>query len=121
MFERFKHKDTINKNKGELLLYQAFDSKDRSRRLRIRRAKESAHTPDYRYLLNISYDDKNWSDFILTYSFMQVQVTGRNLQNIILGIENNGIGLIQEFDGTVFSQPEPDEAFIESIEIIAKQ
>ncbi|POZ49554.1 hypothetical protein AADEFJLK_04679 [Methylovulum psychrotolerans] len=47
MFERFKHKDT--KNKSELLLYQAFDSKDRSRRLRIRRAKESAHTPDYRY------------------------------------------------------------------------
>lgn len=121
MFESFNRKDTpkLIKNGKGLAEYIAFDAKDRSTRLRIR-TKEAAHSPAYRYLLNVSYDDRDWTNFVLTYSFMQIQVEGKNLQNIIIAIENNGCAFIQEFDHNIFINPEPEAAFIESIEIIVK-
>jgi hypothetical protein len=70
------------------------------------------------YLLDVSYDDKTWRDFVLTYSFMQVQVKGRNLEDIILGIETNACLWIQEFDALVYSKPASDAPIIESIEIL---
>lgn len=120
MFEALKHKDPLKliKNADGLIDYVAFDARDRSRRLRIKRAVGAAHSPDYRYLLDISYDDKTWLDFVLTYSFMQVQVKGKNLQDVILGIETNACLWIQEFDARVYSKPAPDAPIIESIEII---
>lgn len=120
MFETLRHKDPLQqvKNPHGLVDYVAFETRDRSRRLRIRRAEGAAHSPDYRYLLDISYDDKTWLDFVLTYSFMQVQVRGKNLQDIIIGIETNACLWIQEFDPQVYSRPKPDAPIIESIEII---
>jgi len=114
-------KPRLVKSSEDLAEYIAFDAKDRSTRLEILMAREAAQAPDYRWLLNITYDNKNWSDFVLTYSFMQVQVVGRNLQNIIIAINKNNCGWIQEFDARVFAQPEPDAAFIESIKIIVKE
>jgi len=120
MFEALKHKDPLKlvKNADGLIDYVAFHARDRSRRLRIKRANGAAHAPDYRYLLDVSYDDKTWRDFVLTYSFMQVQVKGRNLEDIILGIETNACLWIQEFDAGVYSKPAPDAPIIESIEIV---
>jgi hypothetical protein len=51
---------------------------------------------------------------------MQVKIVGKNLQNVFIGIRKNNCGWIQEFDSSIFAPPEPDEAFIETIEIIAK-
>jgi hypothetical protein len=91
MFELFnKTPDKLTKTNEGLSDYQAFDAKDRSKRLRIRTAAQPAYSPLYRLLFNVSYDDKDWTSFVLTYSFMQVQVTGKNLQNIIIAIENDG-------------------------------
>ena len=108
------------RNKNGLIQYEAFYAKDRSTRLEILMAHEAAQAPEYRWLINITYDHKNWKDFVLTYSFMQVQVTGRNLHNVFIAIRKNNCGWIQEFDSRVFAKPDPDEPFIESIEIIAK-
>lgn len=109
------------KSGSALIEYQAFDAKDRSTRLEILMAREAAQAPEYRWLLNITYDHKNWLNFVLTYSFMQVQVEGRNLQNIFIAIRKNNCEWIQEFDSRIFAPPEPDQPFIESIKIIVKE
>ena len=109
------------KSGAVLTEYVAFDAKDRNTRLEILMAREAAQAPEYRWLLNITYDHKNWLNFVLTYSFMQVQVVGKNLQNIFIAIRKNNCGWIQEFDERIHLPPEPDAAFIESIKIIVKE
>jgi hypothetical protein len=51
MFESLKSREPARlvKNADGLIDYVAFDAKDRSRRLRIKRAVGAAHAPDYRY------------------------------------------------------------------------
>ena len=122
MFEQLLHKGApqLTKNSDELIKYDAFYAKDRSTRLEILMAREASHAPEYRWLLNITYNNKNWTDLVLTYSFMQVQIVGKNLQNMYIGIRKNNCAWIQEFDGRVFTQPEPEAAFIESIKIVVK-
>lgn len=118
----FKHKEAavLVKNNNDLAEYVAFHAKDKTRHLEVIMAREASHAPDYRYLLNITYDHQNWTDFVLTYSFMQVQVMGRNLENVYIAIRNNNCEWIREFDGSVFAQPKPDAALIESIKVIVK-
>jgi hypothetical protein len=55
------------KNSNE---YVAFHGKDKTHRLEIFMANESAQAPEYKYLLNITFNHKEWTDFVLTYSIM---------------------------------------------------
>ena len=97
--------------------YPTFDAKDKIKRLRIHRFEGAAHAPAYSYLLDVSYNDKEWTDFVLTYSFMQVRVKGKNLQSVIIAIENNACAAIRESDVTR-ADIKPDEPIIEKIEIV---
>ena len=97
--------------------YEAFGTKDKVFRLRIRGADDSIYAPGYNILLNLLYD-KQGTHFILTYTVMMVLVRGKNLQKVVFAIENGMADFIQEFDFKRW--PEPTDAtapFIESIEV----
>ena len=100
--------------------YRAFEAKDKNRRLQIRRVHGATHCPAYSYLLNISYDGEYGTEIVLTYSFMQVKIKGKNLQMLIISLLKNGCTFIQDFDPQYFATPEPNEAFIEWIEVITR-
>lgn len=97
--------------------YEAFGTKDKVFRLRIRGADDSIYAPSYNILLNPLYD-KQGTHFILTYTVMMVLVRGKNLQKVVFAIENGMADFIQEFDFKRWPEPTDTTApFIESIEV----
>ena len=99
--------------------YLAFDAKDKVNRLRIRRATGSTHAPGYAYLLQVSYDGEQGTNIVLSYTFLMVLVTGRNLQSVVFALETGTADFIQEFDPTRWAKPTDKTApFIETIEIL---
>jgi hypothetical protein len=100
--------------------YSAFGTKDKVRRLRIRSAAAPVNAPGYNILLNVVYDERHDTHFILVYSILMVLVRGRNLQKMVFAIENEMADYIQEFDADRWQKPaDAAQAFIESIEIRA--
>ncbi|POZ49654.1 hypothetical protein [Methylovulum psychrotolerans] len=111
----------MTKKKTELLEYQAFDAKDRSKIIRIRRTNGTHHAPANTYLLDVVSDGGKNQEIAIIYSFMVVKITGRNLQHLQLAIEKRECDFIQNYDAEVFATPESDEAVIDSIEIITNR
>jgi hypothetical protein len=60
------------------------------------------------------YDDA----FTLLYSFMAVEVKGRNLQEVRKAVQNGRCAFIQEYHENEFSSPRKGEPIIESIKLI---
>lgn len=98
--------------------YVAFGGKDRVERLRIRRAMAPTRSPRYLHLQDMAYDGKFGTNCVLVYEFMMVQVRGKNLQGMIVAIENGTVDFIQEYDPDLWPKPADDAPFIESIEVI---
>lgn len=98
--------------------YTAYGTKDRVRRLRIRKLPDEVNAPGYNILLNVYSDGSKGTNFILVYSVMLVAVQGRNLQKLIYAIENEMADFIQEFDPNKWQMPmDASTPVIESIEI----
>ncbi|SMF97899.1 hypothetical protein SAMN02949497_4775 [Methylomagnum ishizawai] len=116
-----KPEATLPESKAGLPDYQAFDAKDKIKRLEIRRVMGAFHTPAYAYLLNVIFDGYHGTELVLVYSFMLVKVKGRNLHPITLAVQEGKCAFIQDYDPRAFAEPAPDAPFIESIEIIAKE
>ena len=101
--------------------YVAFDAKDKVNRLRIRQAKGSTRSPGYAYLLDVAYDGDHGTNVVLSYTFLMVLVTGRNLQSVVFALETGTADFIQEFDPNRWAKPTDKTApFIETIEIMAQ-
>ena len=118
------NRDASNENGGGgegLPPYEAFKAVDKTKRLQIRRMQNTTHSPAYSYLLDVSYDGFRGTELILTYSFMMIKIKGTNLQNTILAVEKHECAFIQEYDPQFFAPPEPNEPFIESIEIVERK
>ena len=99
--------------------YAAFDAKDKVNRLRIRLATGSTRAPGYAYLLDVSYDGDHGTNIVLSYTFLMVLVTGKNLQSVVFALETSTADFIQEFDPTRWAKPTDKTApFIETIEIL---
>ena len=47
----------------------------------------AAHNPTYSYLFNVSWDDEIFTTIVLFFTFMQVNIRGRNLEPIVTAIE----------------------------------
>ena len=102
--------------------YEAFGTKDKVRRLRIRSLAAPVNAPGYNILLNIIYDGQQCTHFILVYSVLVVRVQGRNLQKLVYAIENEMADYIQEFDPDRWEKPKDETApFIESIEVVVQE
>lgn len=97
--------------------YEAFDAKDRSKYLQIRTASGTQRAPAYAYLLDVISDGDKGTAIALLFSFMEVKITGRNLQNMAHALIKRECAFIQEFDYGKFEPPEPAEPFIEGLEI----
>lgn len=108
------------KGKDGKAAYEAFDAKDRSKYLQIRTAQGIHRAPSYSYLLDVISDGEKGAEIALLFSFMEVKITGRNLQTIAHALIKRECAFIQEFDYSQFNPPEPAEPFIEGIEIVAK-
>src|SRR5882724_354044 len=67
--------------------YVAFDAKDKVNRLRIRPASGSTRSPGYHYLLDVAYDGDHGTNVVLSYTFLMVLITGRNLQSVVFALE----------------------------------
>jgi hypothetical protein len=100
--------------------YEAFDAKDRSKYLQIRTAEGTHRAPTYAYLLDVISDGDKGTAIALLFSFMEVKITGRNLQNMAHALVKRECAFVQEFDYSRFDPPEPDEPFIERLEIVAR-
>ena len=101
--------------------YQAFalmEKSERTTRLQIRCANGLTHSASYTCLQDVCYDGFRATELILRYSFMQVKIKGKNLQALITAIEKHDCGYIQDYDKQFFNLPKPNDALIESIEMV---
>ncbi|MDD5459013.1 MAG: hypothetical protein PHF37_06450 [Phycisphaerae bacterium] len=105
---------------GGLPSYLAFDAKDRTKRLQIRRVMAAFNIPAYSHLLTIIPDGWHGTELGLIYSFQIVKIKGRNLQPITDAIEKEKCSFIQDYDPRFFAPPQPDQPLIEAIEIVMK-
>jgi hypothetical protein len=101
--------------------YQAFDAKDRSKIIRIRRTNGTHHAPANTYLLDVVSDGGKNLELAIIYSFMVVKIRGRNLHHLQLAIEKRECDFIQNYDPLIFAPPESDEAVIDEIEVVTRE
>ena len=97
--------------------YQAFDPQDRNLSLDIHRVLGPTYSPSYAYLLNVAYDNEYFTNFVLYYTFMRVEVRGKNLREVIKAIKIRKCEYIQDFHPEEYEPPREGEPVIESIEV----
>ena len=79
-------------------------------------------TPGHAYLLDVVYDGKYGTNFVLVYTFLMVLVRGKNLQPVVMALESGTADFIQEFDADVWQKPTDEAApIITSIEVVVKE
>jgi hypothetical protein len=106
---------------GSLPEYLAFDAKDRSHYFEIRTARGVNRAPAYAYLLDVISDGERGTEISLLFSFMVVDIRGKNLKAVTHSLINRECSFIQDYSSQKFAPPKPDEAVIESIEITARE
>lgn len=99
--------------------YEAFDSTGKpSPYTEIRCVLQPSQSPQSRFLMaavfSVDYDDA----FTLLYSFMAVEVKGRNLKEVRRAIQIGRCEFIQEYNENEFLKPGKDAPVIESIRFI---
>ena len=95
--------------------YGAFDTLDHPARLHIMRGAGPSRFPAYSYLLDMSFDHHLQSAFTLVYTFMIVEVTGRNLGPIVHAISSSKCERIREYHAKLYDPPGSGEPVIEKI------
>ena len=99
--------------------YTAFDTREHADCLHIHCATQPSHYPSYHYLMNVIFDHDFQSAFTLVFSFMSVEVTGRNLASVVHAISFRSCERIREFHTKFHDQPAKDQPVIESIKVTA--
>ena len=102
--------------------YAAFATKDRVERLKIKCANQPTRAPGYDNLLEIVYDGRIGTNFVLSFSWLMVLVRGKNLQPVIMALLAGTADYIQEFDPDIWEKPsDAKKPFIESIEVVVHE
>lgn len=123
MLDLLNSNDTpkLVKNGAGLPDYLAFNVRDRTKYLEIKTTRGINRAPAYAYLLDVISDGERGTEISLLFSFMVVDIRGKNLQDVAHSLAMRGCAFIQDFDPKVFAQPEPSAAIIEAIEIVVKK
>jgi hypothetical protein len=102
--------------------YAAFSTKDRVERLKIKCANQPTRAPGYENLLEIVYDGRIGTNFVLSFSWLMVLVRGKNLQPVIMALLAGTADYIQEFDPEIWERPsDAKKPIIESIEVVVHE
>jgi hypothetical protein len=102
--------------------YAAFATKDRVERLKIKCANQPTRAPGYDNLLEIVYDGRIGTNFVLSFSWLMVLVRGKNLQPVIMALLAGTADYIQEFDPEIWERPsDAKKPIIESIEVVVHE
>jgi hypothetical protein len=103
--------------------YTAFRAVDREQGcLNIRRGNGRWEWVNNKYLLRVAGNNPAWSCVTVAYTFLVVQITGRNLMEVAEAIAANHCDFIQEHDAEHWLQPkDTSAAFIDRIEVIANR
>ena len=102
--------------------YAAFATKDRVERLKIKCANQPTRAPGYDNLLEIVYDGRIGTNFVLSFSWLMVLVRGKNLQPVIMALLASTADYIQEFDLEIWERPsDSKKPIIESIEVVVHE
>lgn len=99
--------------------YTAFEIRENAERLHLKCATGPSRFPGYNYLLDIVYDHDFGSIFTLIYSFMVVEVTGKNLGPIVHAISFRNCDRVREFHRKLYDPPIAGEPIVEMIKITA--
>jgi hypothetical protein len=99
--------------------YEAFDKRGRpSPYLEIRCVVQPSQAPQSRYLMDVVYSTDFDDGFTLLFSFLAVEVRGKNLADIRRAIQLGACEFIQEYHENEFAAPGKNEPVIESIRFI---
>ena len=101
--------------------YKAYKGLDKRQfRLRVMPADDVWDRLPYRMLLRIMESGKNGTSITLVYTFMAVQIGGKNLRVVADSIERESCDFIEEFDPLRHDKPaDPNAPFIEKITLHA--
>ncbi len=114
-----KPKQPARDNHGRLI-YEAFDAKDKIKVVEIRTTQGINRAPSYAYLLDVISDGEKGEEITLLFSFMLVEIRGRNLQSLARALIKRDCAIIQEYDPAKFAPHTPEQPLIESIAIKAR-
>jgi hypothetical protein len=99
-------------------IYKAFELHDRADCIEIERINQASRLPSYAYLIDISYDHHHHSGITLFFSFgMVVEITGRNLYEVMHAIKYRRCDHIRPFDKQRHDLPAEGQPFIATITI----
>jgi hypothetical protein len=101
--------------------YEAHKSDRKTEQLEIRRNGQLAYTVAYRYRLYTTHDGQQGTIINLVFSFMAVEIRGRNLQPVKDALVDERCNFIQDFDARAYPPPAPDQPVIESIKITTQR
>lgn len=85
----------------------------------IRCVMQPSQSPQSRFFMAAIFSSDFDNAFTLIYSFMAVEVKGKNLKEIRRAIQNGRCEFIQEFHEEEFQMPGKNEPVIESIKFVA--
>jgi hypothetical protein len=102
---------------GDPRKYRAYHTRSRSFSLEIRRVLAAWHSPDYSHYYNLSRNANYGDNFVIYYSFMMVEVEGKNLQQVARAIIERRCQWIQDFHAEEHDPPAEGEPVITSIAI----
>jgi hypothetical protein len=84
----------------------------------IRRRGGMSQAPGYNYIIDICYDEDNYSGILLVLS-MLVKIRGRNPKPIVDVLPLGTCEYVQEFRDDIFDKPDDRTVpFVEAIEIV---
>jgi hypothetical protein len=112
---RPKTAGSVSPNNATTDEYVAFGVKNSVLRLRIRDKKRAAQSPDYKLLTNVVSDFEG-THIILIYTFLIVEIHGKNLQKLVFALESGVADFIQEFNPALWQKPvDASAAIIDAI------
>ena len=100
--------------------YEAYDKSGKPYAYtEIRCVMQPSQSPQSRFFMAAIFSSDFDDAFMLIYSFMAVEVKGKNLREVRRAIQNGRCEFIQEFHEEEFQKPGKDAPVIESIKFVA--
>src|SRR5579884_2654788 len=84
----------------------------------IRCAAQPSQSPQSRFFLAAVFNSDSDEAFTLLYSFMAVEIRGKNLKEVRRAIQDGRCEFIQEYHKSEFLPPGKDDPIIESVRFI---
>jgi hypothetical protein len=121
---QFRRKETLppitNTTIPGKRLYEAYDKSGRPcAYTEIRCVMQPSQSPQSRFFMALIFSSDFEDAFTLIYSFMAVEVKGKNLREVRRAIQNGRCEFIQEFHEEEFQAPGKNEPVIDSIKFVA--